>query len=150
MGDMIIFDNNSAKVETSRIEEQRGSPGKMRTSDIGRIKKYADPSEDITKPWTRSEKDFQRHVQNQTFKGFKTMPPIGGAEDIDESVFSMDEPGDKNYLYWPYIPDASFEVMTEEINKELGRDKKKLFKEHVGEVKANRKSAFDTWLNNGL
>ncbi len=149
-GDMIIFDNSSAKAEMAKIEEQYGSPKKINTTDVGRVKKYINPSQDIAAPWTTKEKEFQKYVQEKSYKGYRTVSHHRAEGDIDESVFSMDNLGDPTYMYWPYIPDASFELMTEDINQKIGRDKKKFLNEHSSEIREQKRSAFDTWLNNGF
>ena len=149
-GDMIIFDNNSAKEEMLKIEDQRGSPKKINTTDVGRMKKYINSSQDISAPWTAKEKEHRTYIQEHSYKGYRTVSHHRPEGDIDESIFSMNNVGDPTYLYWPYIPDASFELMTEEINQKIRRDKKKFLNEHSSELREHKRSAFDTWLNNGF
>lgn len=148
----IIFDNKAAVNEHNRILTERGDhAGKVTSKDVHKMRELATPSEDVSKPWSERERYVQKRIQEGKVLGYSTMVENPAPEqDIDESVFSMDSPGDKNYLYWPYIPDASFEVESEIINKKIGRDKKKLLNEHSGEIKSYNGSAFDAWLNKGF
>lgn len=148
----MIFDNHQAISEHNQVMQNRNNDArKISSTDMARLESVAKPSEDVTRPWSEREQYIQKRIQDGKVLGYTTMianPEI--EQDIDESIFSMDAPGDKNYLYWPYIPDASFEVESDMINKKIGRDKKKLINEHVGEVKSYNRSAFDAWLNKGF
>ena len=104
----------------------------------------------MNRPMSKKEGVILNEIGKKFGMGNKKLEPYIAEGDIDHSVFSMDNPGNKEYLYWPYITEPFDPEDDRRIDEATGRDRKKLISEHTTTVKSYNRSAFDRWLNKGL